>query len=127
MSRFNRRNFLLGAAYPALMGAQTANPQEVRIEPASLEFLERMLVTSSRRDEATMDEITARYAWVQQGRVLPGEVRARTILRANNPRPDKIKAFFVTMEDLGPTKRALCMAIIAKDDENRTNQKARDL
>ncbi len=89
----------------------------IRSQP-STEFLRDKLVTSTKPDDASMDEISARLAWVLSGEPLPEEARIRTLARATSEKADKIGPIGFR-EDVSVTKRSLCFAILNLDEKLR--------
>lgn len=89
---------------------------EPRLTVSREEFLRSNLVTSSKEDEATMGELSARLAWVQDGRRLPKDARRRTVLRANSIKPDFVGPYGFR-EDVSVTKRNLSLGILSLNDK----------
>lgn len=96
---------------------------ETVLKESSLADLEKMLSTSDKRSESSMPELSSRLAWVLRGQMLPPEARKRTLLRANSTKADMVGGIPYVRQDVGPTKRALSMAIIGLDDELRAKAK----
>lgn len=96
-------------------GPSSIDQTKVTVE--TIAFLESQLVTSDNAYESSMDELSARLTWVQEGKVLTPEARRRTIIRANNPNPDYV-GVWPKRVDVGTTKRHMSIWIIEHDNKN---------
>lgn len=85
-------------------------------------WLKSQLVTSADPDDSSMDEISARFAWVMSGYPLPEDAHERTVRRANSDKPDYV-GIWPKREDVSVTKRCLCFAILHLHDKLREIEK----